>query len=289
MKKVLQAKNIFVSKVKSVIKMQSRELDPTPCEIVRTAYGYRLLYKINATDYKDILTGNIVKSLDSVDLKKGDLIHSKYIRPLYRYSKSLRICEYEKDVKTYAEYVAKYFNFPSYKENHDYFYTINELVKQCHDYADINKKPLTKRELMNLIFSDRKLVEVDELFVVTTKIIDHAEKYTCEGHQYDYKLAVKKGNKYIDPLTNEEIKQFHNDVQVGDIIVETVRPLYRYAKSLRIKEDKEDILTYAKFVKEMFNSPAYAKDHSKFYEINELVRSCHAKNNLNYNVETLTK
>lgn len=294
MKKLLQAKKIFVAKVDSVLNVQKDELDiSTPCNVVPTSMGYRLLYKINDITYQDVLTGQKIKTYDSFDIKKGDLIVGSYKRPLYRYSKSLRLGEYSDDVKKYALYVENFFNTSQFANNHDNFYKINELVRKCHAYKDCNEVPLTKKELMLMLFGKgSKTADVDELYVIKTKIIDHVEKnkfnetISCDGHSYKYVLALRKWNgKYIDPLTNTEIPELSDNVKVGDIVLEKVRPLYRYAKSLRISEDVEDVKIYATYVKDFFNSNEYSKDHSKFYNINEIVRKCHNKNNVIEKVE----
>lgn len=294
MKKLLQAKKIFVAKVDSVLNVQRDELDiTTPCNVVPTSMGYRLLYKINDITYQDVLTGQKVKTYDSFDIKKGDLIIGNYKRPLYRYSKSLRLGEYSDDVKKYALYVENFFNTPQFANNHDNFYKINELVRKCHDKKDCNEVPLTKKELMVMLFGfGSKTADVDELYVISTKIIDHIEKdkfnetVSVDGHPYKYVLALRKWNgKFIDPLTNTEIPELLESAKVGDIVLDKVRPLYRYAKSLRISEDMEDVKIYATYVKDFFNKEEYAKDHSKFYNINEIVRKCHNKNNINTKTE----
>ena len=294
MKKLLQAKKIFVAKVDSVLNVQKDELDiSTPCNVVPTSMGYRLLYKINDITYQDVLTGQKIKTYESFDIKKGDLIVGSYKRPLYRYSKSLRLGEYSDDVKKYALYVENFFNTPQFANNHDNFYKINELVRKCHESKDCNEVPLTKKELMLMLFGKgSKTADVDELYVIKTRIIDHVEKnkfnetISCDGHSYKYVLALRKWNgKYIDPLTNTEIPDLTENVKVGDIVLEKVRPLYRYAKSLRINEDMEDVKIYATFVKDFFNKDEYLKDHSNFYNINEIVRKCHNKNNINQNAE----
>ena len=277
MNNVLQAKRIFVADVKSVLKMPTDVFDTSSCELVKTAYGYRLIYKVEDNLYTDILSGSIIKGVDSKNLEKNDLVVTT-VRPLYRYSKSLRVCEYKKDVETYARYVAEAYNKSWFVRDNSNFYRINHLVQEIHKLSDENKKPLSIKEFISVFMNDTKNVEVDDLYVITTKIIDKVSKFGCEWHTYDYKLAVKTWNgKYIDPLTNTEIKPFSDFIKVGDIIIESTRPLYRYAKSLRIKEDKENVKLYAEFVKNKFNLKEYAENHDKFYEINELVRECHRK------------
>ena len=277
MNSIYQAKRLFIAKVQSVLNVQKDELDVTACKIVESSYGYRLLYKRNENEYVDILSDNVVKNLDNLTIEQNDLIViEEDIRPLYRYAKSLRICEFKKNVEIYADYISKFFNKKSFNANHENFYKVNDLVRECHKNGDVNKQPLTKNQLIILLATDTKFVEVDELFVVTTKIIDKVERYSSESHFHDYKLAIRKSNgKFIDPLTNTEIRKYSDNIKVGDIIIDTTRPLYRYAKSLRIQENIEDVKTYALFVKNVFNLKEYAEDHSKFYEINELVRTCH--------------
>lgn len=283
MKKIVQSKKLFVAKIFSVQNVQENKLDiNTPCEIAPSSYGYRLIYKTGTEKYIDVLTGQTIKSLDQKDLNKDDLIVNDYIRPLYRYSKSLKVGEIRKNVKAYAKYVEANFNKETSK-NHRDFYKINNLVRKCHNIADTNVIPVTKKELMMNLFSDNKSVQVDELFVIKTKVVDDLtydnfkKIESCNAHEYDYRLAIRKWNgKFIDALTKEEIKPFNDKVQIGDVIIEKTRPLYRYAKSLKLVEELDDVEKYAKYVKENFNEKYAKNNHTEFYKINKFVRKCHS-------------
>ena len=285
MKKLIETKKLFIAKIGNVHNIPNYDGTGYSPEFVNNSLGYRLIEQTGKDTYVDVLLGVPVYANSAIPDKEGALIVKSYKRPLYRYCRSLRIIEKDSVINAVAKYIEENFHGDVFKNNnHGEFYNINNVVKFSHLNDDKIIIKTSKADLPKRLFGIRNSYDVDELFVVKTNIIVNMSKDPvnnipyCDEAPYKYTLCVRKWNgKFEDILTKAEIDYFKNDVKVGDIIVSHVRPLFRYAKSLNLKENIEDVKTYAEFVDKKFNSNEYLNNHTKFNEINEVVRNCHHK------------
>ncbi len=285
MKKLIETKKLFIAKIGNVHNIPNYDGTGYSPEVVNNSLGYRLIEQTGKDTYVDVLLGVPVYANSAIPDKEGALIVKSYKRPLYRYCRSLRIIEKDSVIHAVAKYIEENYHGDVFKgNNHSDFYSINNVVKFNHLNDDKIIIKTSKSDLPKRLFGIRNGYDVDELFVVKTNIIVNMAKDPvtdmpyCDEAPYKYTLCVRKWNgKFEDILTKTEIDYFKNDIKVGDVIVSHVRPLFRYAKSLNLKENVEDVKTYAEFVDKKFNSSEYLNNHTKFNEINEVVRSCHNK------------
>lgn len=285
MKKLIETKKLFIAKIGNVHNIPNYDGTGYSPEFVSNSLGYRLIEQTGKDTYVDVLLGVPVYADTTIPDKEGALIVKSYKRPLYRYCRSLRVIEKDSVVQAVAKYIAENYNKDVFtSKSHTAFYDINNIVRFQHINDDNVVIKTSKSDLPKRLFGIRNSYDVDELFVVKTNIIVNMSKDPvtnmpyCDEASYKYTLCARKWNgKFEDILTKNEIDYFKNDVKVGDVIVSHVRPLFRYAKSLHLKESLEDVKTYAEFVDKKFNSSEYLNNHTKFNEINEVVRSCHNK------------
>lgn len=282
MEKLIETKKLFIAKISNVHNIPNYDGSDVATELVDNALGYRLVEQVGKNEYVDVLLGQPI-SYKNIPTKEGALVINGYKRPLYRYCRSLRVLEKQTAVEEIAKFIAENYNRNVFNSNnHEEFYNINNVVRLNHINEDKVILKTSKSDLAKRLFGVRTSYDVDELFVVKTNMIANMdstmgnEMLSCTEKPYKYILCIRKWNgAFEDVLTKNEINYFSENVRVGDIIVDRVRPLYRYAKSLHLHEDCNAVKVYAKFVDEKFNTPAYDSNHDKFNEINEVVRACH--------------
>lgn len=283
MEKLVQTKKLFIAKIKNVHNALNYDKTDYYTEFVDNSLGYRLIEQVGKDSYVDVLTNTPITTQKNAPTKEGSLVIGNYKRPLYRYCKSLRVMEKDSAVTEIAKFIGENFNGSVFtSDDHEEFYKINGVVRLNHAEEDQIILKTHKSDLAKRLFGNRTSYDVDELFIVKANMIANTETnmgnemLSCTEKDFGYILCVRKWNgKFEDVLTKNEIDYFNANVKVGDIIVDRVRPLYRYAKSLHLHENISDVKAYARFVKAKFNLPSFANNHERFYEINDVVRACH--------------
>ncbi len=130
--KLLDGGNLFVTRVRVVLHEENAE-QGTGLETAHyNKLGFRLFYKLNDSEYLDILDGKTYPVL-SESLKEHDLFVFNP-KPFWVYAHSLRIKERPEDVKEYAAFVAKYFNENMHNEKK--WYAAKDFVHKVHHKND---------------------------------------------------------------------------------------------------------------------------------------------------------
>ena len=125
----------------------------------------------------------------------------------------------------------------------------------------------------------KKTIDSTKLYVARVRNIISNDNTSIEMGHYNsigYRLFYKKNDReYVDILNNIKYPTFSDRLKTGTLFVLNPEPLFHYARSLRIEEDIQNVVKYAKYVDKNFN--LYMHNKSKWYAVKDYIHSVHHK------------